>query len=58
MWYRNSGKLTGDSIRMHTCNDYEAIMKFAAEKGVPQPDVRSPDGLRPPKGQFILQDYD
>jgi len=58
MWYRDSGKLTGDSIRMHTCNDYDAIKQFAAEKGVTQPPVGSPNSLRPPKGQFIMQDYD
>lgn len=58
MWYKHSGKLTGDNVRMHTCGDYDAIKRFTAENSVKSPEIGSPGGLKPPKGQFILQDYD
>jgi hypothetical protein len=44
---------------MHTCGgDYESIVQFAAEKGVAAPPLGAPNGLKPPQGQFILEDYD
>lgn len=58
MWYQNSGKLTGDTIRMHTCGDYDAIQRFTTENQVQEPRIGSPKELKPPKGQFILEDYD
>ena len=58
LWYGQSGKLTGDNARMHTCGNYDIIKEFVAEKGVKEPALGSPEALKPPKDAFVLQDYE
>ncbi|KAJ8131584.1 hypothetical protein O1611_g2040 [Lasiodiplodia mahajangana] len=58
LWYHNSGKLTGENVRMHTCGNYDVIKQFVAEKGVKAPPLGTQGALKPPEGAYTLKDYD
>ncbi|KAI1815966.1 hypothetical protein GGS20DRAFT_275679 [Poronia punctata] len=58
IWIGDTGKLTGENKRMHTCGNYDAIKQFVAENAVRQPPKGRPESLIPPEGAFIAADYD
>ncbi|KAI0439359.1 hypothetical protein F4803DRAFT_47623 [Xylaria telfairii] len=58
IWYRHSGKLTGENVRMHTCSDYNVIKQFVADHGVAAPPLGTHRALKPPEGAYTIDDYD
>ncbi|KAI1813966.1 hypothetical protein GGS20DRAFT_598566 [Poronia punctata] len=53
LWYKHTGRLTSENTRMHTCADYDAVKEFLEKNG-----VAPPEDLRPPKGAYVMSDYD
>ncbi|KAI1415627.1 hypothetical protein F5Y13DRAFT_187120 [Hypoxylon sp. FL1857] len=54
VWAGQTGRLTADMDRTHTCRDYEAVRQFVKQNSIPRP---TNGEVKPKPGDHVVDDY-